>query len=211
MKRKLILALMLCLVSSVASAQGGTVIDRWVIGGGGGTAAGANVVLHGILGQPLVGLSSEANIQLCSGFLCQHFSVSRVFLPLTLNQFRYCDPFEPNDDRRTNPWGPLLSGQTYSAKLCDGDPEDNYYFDVTATGALQVRLQLPSKFVGKTALWVYKPGDFVNPLCGTAPVATGDYILSCSLTQAGRYIVRLYAVGTFDNSNSYHLRVTFPN
>lgn len=41
--------------------------------------------------------------------------------------------YEPNDDRRVNPWGPMQAGVVYRAKLCRGDEEDHYFFDVGGT------------------------------------------------------------------------------
>ena len=137
--------------------------------------------------------------------------VPKVYLPFAVRAYRPpCDPYEPNDDRRTNPWGPLVSGQSYRAKLCAGDAEDNYYFDASASGKATLYLTLPSSLVNHTSIWLYAQSNLSTPICGTGPVKTGEYSTQCTISQAGRYIVRLYTDGTYDNANEYILRVTFP-
>jgi len=140
------------------------------------------------------------------------FTVHTVFLPLTLRSYRPpCDPYEPNDSRYTNPWGPLASGQPYQAKLCSGDPEDNFYFDASTSGTVTLHLQLPPSLVNHSSIWLYAQSNLSAPFCGTGPVRTGEYTVSCPISQAGRYIVRLYPEsGFFDDANPYTLRVTYP-
>gem|GEM_PF-3764974 len=126
----------------------------------------------------------------------------------------WCDPYEPNDDRRVNPWGPLVSGQSYQAKLCRGDKEDNYYLDATTAGSLQIRLQQPGALVNHTSLWVYSADDLARPLpnCGTGPIRVGDYRCTCSLPRVGRYVVRFYSEKPdvyYDDVNLYSLQVMF--
>ena len=142
-----------------------------------------------------------------------------LYLPLALRPLRqptptptpWCDPYEPNDDRRVNPWGPLQSGQVYWAKLCRGDPQDNYYFDAATANPLQIRLQQPGALVNHTALWVYPADDLTHPLpnCGGGPLREGDYRCTCTLPRAGRYVVSFYSNGPSDDLNPYTLQVTF--
>jgi hypothetical protein len=120
----------------------------------------------------------------------------------------WCDQYEPNNDRYTNPWGPLQSAQTYQAKLCTGDAEDNYYFDVGTTNPVQLRLQLPGSLVGNTSIWLYVASDLQNPICG-GWVNTSEYTTTCSIPQVGRYIIRLYTDDTADDVNPYTLQATF--
>ena len=63
----LTLLLLLCLVGGVALAQA-PAINRWVIGGGGGTATGGNVSLSNVLGQTVAGPSSGGNVAISAGF-----------------------------------------------------------------------------------------------------------------------------------------------
>jgi len=134
----------------------------------------------------------------------------RNYLPVTLCAYRPpCDPYEPNDDRYTNPWGPLVSGQSYRAKLCYEDKEDNYYFNAGSPGQATIYLRLPPSLVNHTAIWLYAQSDLETTICGKGPVETEEYTLRCALSQAGRYIVRLYA-DTSDDVNEYTLRVTYP-
>lgn len=123
----------------------------------------------------------------------------------------WCDPYEPNNDRYTNPWGPLTSAQSYQAKLCAGDPEDNYFFDVTTTNPVQLHLQLPGSLVNHTSIWLYAQSNLGQTICGTGPVTTADYTTICPISQTGtgRYIIRLYTDGAADDANPYTLQVTF--
>ncbi|HEU5103336.1 MAG TPA: hypothetical protein VFU22_30155, partial [Roseiflexaceae bacterium] len=118
-----------------------------------------------------------------------------------------CDPYEPNDSR-SSPFGPLVAGQGYAAKLCTADPEDNYYFDTTTASPVQLTLTLPPSLVGQVAIWLYKQGKIDTTLCGTGPVTKATYVVSCPIPSAGRYIVRLYT-NRSDNANFYGLLVTY--
>jgi len=122
----------------------------------------------------------------------------------------WCDPYEPNDDRRVNPWGPLVSGQAIQAKLCRGDEEDNYYFDATTTNLIRIRLQLPGALVGHTVVALYSVTDLSQAVCSQAPVSVADYTLLCPPSRVGRYIIRLYTDGVWDDENTYTLTATFP-
>jgi len=122
----------------------------------------------------------------------------------------WCDPYEPNNDRYTNPWGPLQSAQSYQAKLCTGDAEDNYYFDVGTTNPVQLRLQLPDSLRTLTAIWLYTQDHLDQPISGCGGwVNTSEYTTTCSIPQLGRYIIRIYAENAADNVNPYTLRATF--
>jgi hypothetical protein len=134
----------------------------------------------------------------------------RFYLPVIFKRstVAWCDLYEPNDDRYTNPWGPLQSGQPYQAKLCTGDAEDNYYFNVGTTSPVQLRLQLPGSLVGNTSIWLYAPSDLENPICG-GWVNTSEYTTTCSIPEPGRYIIRIYTENAADDVNPYSLQATF--
>ena len=87
MKHLLLLGLALVLASGVAlvaaAMTNGYEIPRWVIGGGGGESAAGDFYLVGTVGQPVTGLGSEADYNVCSGFWCgAGWFVHRVYLPL---------------------------------------------------------------------------------------------------------------------------------
>ena len=139
-----------------------------------------------------------------------------LYVPLALREYefpyleRWCDPYESNDDR-WHPSGPLASGQAIQAKLCQGDPQDNYYLDATMAGSLQIRLQQPTTLVNHPALWVYPADDLAHalPNCGGGPLREADYRCTCSLPRAGRYVVSYYSDGPSDDLNPYTLQVTY--
>ncbi len=119
-----------------------------------------------------------------------------------------CDAYELNDVL-SQAWGPLRSGQVYQARLCSGDAEDNYYFDISSTDEVMIRLQLPASLMNEPMLWVYGPGN-ANPSDPDfgGEVLNRDWPLIFRPLQAGRYIIRIYA-STWDNAGSYALQVTY--
>jgi len=78
------IALLSCLLIAAGVLADGTPgIDRWVIGGGGGTSSGAGVTLDASLGEPIVGISSGGSIVLEAGFWTGAGSgTNQTFLPL---------------------------------------------------------------------------------------------------------------------------------
>ncbi len=91
MKDKLIPALSLCLLLAVVApvlAQVSANYDlSWhVVAGGGGSAADANHLLMGSIGQPLTGETVSSGHSLCGGFWCGSgvTPMWRVYLPLVL-------------------------------------------------------------------------------------------------------------------------------
>jgi hypothetical protein len=132
-------------------------------------------------------------------------------LPPTVTPPPSCDVYEPNDDRNVNPTGPLASGQTYIAKLCQGD-EDNYFFTTTTAEQIQLNFHLPPALVGQTFLYIYDRNDLRQnaDICKTTTgqLSGSDPTVLCSIPHAGSYVIRLYA-NTFDNTNSYTLRVIY--
>lgn len=169
--------------------------------------------MYGTFGQPAASdVVTSTNFGLCSGFWCGTGmeNWTENYIPLTLRSYTPpCDPYEPNDDRYSNPWGPLVSGQSYQAKICTATDEDNYYFDTTTTNPVQLQLQLPASLVNRTSIWLYAQSNLSTPICGTGPVTTASYSTSCPITTPGRYIVRLYTDGACNDASNYTLRATF--
>jgi hypothetical protein len=141
--------------------------------------------------------------------------IKNAFLPLIVRSPLPCDAYEPNDDRRSNPWGPLRAGETYRAKLCRGDVEDNYYLEAGTSQPLRITLNLPDSIARWTTIWVYHGSNLDQPVCGRAPgvMAAGVvHTLECPLSQAGRYVIRLYTDDAnihYDNVQEYSLRADF--
>ncbi len=197
--------LLAVLAGGVALAAGTPAIERSLIGGGGQTAIGGNTIVESVLGQSSAGESTGGTIAACSGFWCGG-APGRVLLPLVLRAAPSCDAYEPNNSQ-ASAWGPLVSNQSYQAKLCSGDSYDYYYFDTSTANTVQMRLQLPASLVGHVAIWL-NASDMAD--CGTGPVTSPDYIRSCSIPRPGRYYVRVYSGdGTHDDANFYVLKVTF--
>lgn len=119
-----------------------------------------------------------------------------------------CDIYEPNNDRYTNPWGPLQLNSPYPAKLCAGDAEDNYYCYASFSGQMRVCVQLPASLVNHAAMLVYADRDLANPIAGGV-ISTAEYCPSFAVQQAWRYVVRLYTDGASDDMNSYWLTLSY--
>jgi len=144
---------------------------------------------------------------------------AKAYLPLLLSSLSrpsptptatpWCDPYEPNDSTIRTPWGPLVSNQSYQAKLCRGDEEDNYYFESTVLDDVTIRIHLPESLVRHTMLWLYRQGNWDQPVCYLAPIVLGDSNLRCPRLNPGRYIIRLYTDGVSDDVNPYTLTATF--
>jgi len=124
-----------------------------------------------------------------------------------------CWKYEPNDDRRVNPWGPLQFGVTYMAYLCREDKEDNYYVEVPRAGTVEVVLSLPPSLVGVTAIWGYRGDSLGVTMCGTGPVSEAAFRMRCGGVPRGRFVVRVYTADAeryYDEERPYGLRVTLP-
>ena len=157
----------------------------------------------------------------CGGLLSQAQVLTSTAKPATIQTMAsqsaqaatnaLCDAYEPNDDRKAGQWwGPMQSEQPIVARLCQDDPEDNYYFDVTATDPVQLTLSLPPALRNHTGMWLYHTSNLNTPICSKAPPAPEATLnLSCLISQTGRYVVRLYTDGAYDNVNTYSLRAEF--
>ncbi len=76
----------LILLSGVVLANGvAVVVDRYVVGGGGGYVEADPYALSGTVGQAVVGVaSSVGDYELCSGFWCGQVVEYKIYLPLLL-------------------------------------------------------------------------------------------------------------------------------
>lgn len=79
-----VLAVLMFLVALPVMAAGTPDIDWYVIGSGGGSTTVGDYTLSGIIGQPVVGLASSGDPDLCSGFWCRVLALVRIFLPIVL-------------------------------------------------------------------------------------------------------------------------------
>lgn len=138
-----------------------------------------------------------------------------VFLPLVQKMptpIQSCDPYEPNNNRATA-WGSLISGQAYQARLCQGDDDDWYYLNAQPSQPLVVTVRLPSALVNRTFFWIYHE-DNTQPIagCGRGPITNTNETINCSISQPGRYVIRLYTADSnvhYDNTQYYTLSAIF--
>ena len=136
-----------------------------------------------------------------------------AYLPGVLNGYpcdQY-DPYESNGER----YGPLLSGVTYEARLCQGDI-DKFKFDVPSEGHVQVAITLPLSLKNYASIAIYKPEPDNSQIdvCGNQglPLTKQYTTLNCTLTVTGTYRVNVYSadVAHYDAVNFYSLRLTYP-
>jgi hypothetical protein len=82
------LAASLLLAGIALAAPGGPSIDGWVMGGGGGSGAAANLTLDGTAGQPVTGLDGSGESVVCAGFWCRaaESPAAAVYLPIVLSK-----------------------------------------------------------------------------------------------------------------------------
>jgi hypothetical protein len=160
----------------------------------------------------------SANITVPPNVTSQRFTATALasgltFVPLMVRSAPPpCDSFEPNDDRRANPSGPLASGQEYQARICSGDEEDNYVFTTTTSNPVQISLALPGTLAGNTVLLLYNAQTDMRqylPKCGGLPVSGTSYTGTCQIPGPGRYIIRIYNEKQKDNTSFYTLRVIY--
>ena len=138
---------------------------------------------------------------------------TRSYLPLMARLAApACDPFEPNNDRKTNAVG-IQIDTSYPAKICANDDEDNYYFDLQRNAKPTITLDLPTKLRGKTSIWLYDQLNLDVSMCGYggSQVLSRIVVSACPSLAPGRYIVRIYTdniLTDYDNVNPYTLLVT---
>lgn len=153
-------------------------------------------------------------------------TLGKAYLPLAMRRISsptatptatqpWCDPYESNNTIATA-WGPLIAGQAYQARLCQGDPEDNYYLRARGGTPLVVTIALPSRLVNHTLFYIYhesNPNQPVpNPDCHRGPISTSNETITCPITLDGRYTLRMYTEDAsvyFENNQYYTLMATF--
>lgn len=84
LRRVLILALALFLLASGLALATAPIIERYVIGGGGGHTEAGLYTLDSTLGQAAAGWMSHPPLELCAGFWCVASAEHGVYLPLVL-------------------------------------------------------------------------------------------------------------------------------
>jgi hypothetical protein len=225
------LTLLLALAAVTRGAVGYD-ISPWSVGGGGATfSAGASYSLGGTIGQPVAGQISGGAYTLGSGFwgggaVALPKPHGPVFLPLVSRirapSLEFCDLYEPNNSRYDDAT-PLTSTDELTAKICANDVEpryhpkydfeDNYTFVTTTSNPIQVKitLQPKSKLVSHIAIAIYANRALGSNIEGCFKTVMQAQLLlpPCSISNPGRYTVRLYSDGTVDDLNSYLLQVIY--
>ncbi len=88
MRRTVFLVLAaLLLLTGVALANGAPTADWHILGGGGGHVEATPYALNGTIGQAVVGMATDTDCELCSGFWCAAAAEYRVYLPLVLRGY----------------------------------------------------------------------------------------------------------------------------
>lgn len=127
----------------------------------------------------------------------------------------WCDLYEPNDTMATA-FGPLVASQTYQARLCQGDQEDNYKLNARGGTPLVVTITLPTRLVNHTLFYIYHESNLNQPLpnpdCHRGPISTSNETITCPIALDGRYTLRMYTEDSnvyFENNQYYTLIAAF--
>lgn len=201
------LLVLLCLAGGIALAQGTLAINRWHVGGGGGTASGGNVLIGGTLGQAIAGTSSDGNITLQVGFWAGR-PQANIYLPLVLRDYisYFEGPCEQEDnDRAGQANGPLRSGQDYC-----GYPDDEYdwfFIMPRASGNVIVRVTNYTGAGGQLLLYtqsgILLKQDYQGP-------NDSDLRIEYTVQTGGLYYITVYTARGFNTTTPYALQATYP-
>jgi len=129
-----------------------------------------------------------------------------LLLPITVKRYHYyCDPYEPND-RLGQAYGPLASGVTYWARLCEGDADDYYYIDVSSLHPISIRLgHIPAGT--DYDLFLYdRTGTKMKE---SRRRGSTDEHIDHTPARTGRYYIRVYPFSGRSNTDSYALSVQY--
>jgi hypothetical protein len=194
-----------------AGSADGTAVDWQVLSGGGAPAVSGSghVALNGSLGQTAIGYSSTSHGALDAGFW---YGVGegkfQIYLPLVLRQYSsFSDPYEPNDSF-DQAWGPLVSGQTYSAFFpTEADADDWYYFNLGATHSIELWLTNIPCPDNDYDLYLYdaameRIGYSGEHGCANEHIYVGN-------RSAGKYYVRIRRGQGTSQTQPYALRVVY--
>lgn len=127
----------------------------------------------------------------------------RLYLPLVLKDYKpfFEGPFEMEDnDSPAQANGPLRSGQDYQGY--PDDDNDYFHFTSTASGTITVNM---TGHTGTGVQVLLYDQDFSMVQVDNTP----PYAINYSAAP-GKYSVRIYSAGGFNNTTPYTLKVTYP-
>ena len=82
-----ILVVLTCLVALPVMAAQSQSVEWYVISSGGGSTTNGDYKLSGTIGQSVIGRTSNADLDLCSGFWCKVSDLYKAMLPLILRNY----------------------------------------------------------------------------------------------------------------------------
>lgn len=127
-----------------------------------------------------------------------------TYLPLVIWRI-WCDRFEPNDTF-TTAYGPLASATVYEAKLCYGDNDDLYYFDLTTLHTIVIDLtNIPAHTDYDLSLW----SATRTLLKASRHAGNANEHIQYTPTRTGRYYVRVHPYYGRSDTQPYSLVVTY--
>ncbi|MGQ9467976.1 MAG: Ig-like domain-containing protein, partial [Anaerolineae bacterium] len=133
----------------------------------------------------------------------------RVYIPLVLRNWKWWyqyDPYEPNDTP-AQAWGPLQSGQTYTAFIWDETDMDDYYW-ITPTTSNSVTVYLtniPSGSDFDLYIYYYYDGAY-HPVAQSNFTGNASEQVSFAPNPGTKYYIRVYRFG---GSGQYQLKATY--
>ena len=129
-----------------------------------------------------------------------------MYLPFSSKAYSAaCARYEPNDSIY-NPYGPLVSGQTYFAYICQGDENDYYYFDINTYNPITIDLtDIPDG--ADYELILYDPNKLI--VAQSRQGGNADEHISYVPSVTGRYYVRVWPYIGHSDTRPYRLVVVY--
>jgi hypothetical protein len=130
-----------------------------------------------------------------------------TYLPAVLSNTVSWDEFFEENDQCTAAYGPLKSGTPYRAY--PDDTEDYYYFELSSPGRVIVDVTnyAPTSSSGTVAL--YGPDSCTNRIDYYGETGDTHMVLDNTLSDPGKYYVRVYTAEGYSTSQLYTLTVSY--
>ncbi len=120
------------------------------------------------------------------------------------------DTFEPNNSS-TEAYGPLISGNNYTAKICDPLDEDWYSINIVEAGTISLDMIPPQSLCVDYDISLWGPDETQVAVSELNDCQAENITYVVDELTTGRYLIRVHGGGTlFDENQTYLLSGTWP-
>ncbi len=120
------------------------------------------------------------------------------------------DTFEPNNSS-TEAYGPLISGNSYIAKICDPLDEDWYSINVVEAGTISLDMIPPQSLCVDYDISLWGPDETQVAVSELNDCQAENITYVVDELTTGTYLIRVHGGGTlFDENQTYSLSGTWP-